>query len=244
MASIGFFSYVYDQQKATQFSMETIRKYHPDSFFLVACDAGSDHYDLCKRYNAHYYHSQTRLGYFIQPFGYRKEKIIEWLSRFYIACVKTDTTHLMVVEDDVVLCKPVTVEDHWEVAGHEWRGGNTFPPAFIDILQKFSGKYPHVQGYGAGGGSIFKVKTFLENYFWIIDFLKNNADFIQDNIYPTIGWMDCFMTYFYMLCGKEYTVNPHLYSVPLNPPDLRRTYDLNSAPPHIQIVHDYKNYYV
>jgi hypothetical protein len=242
--SIGFFHTVFDNKKATEYSIKTIRQFHPDSFYMISGDAGSDHYDLCKQYNINYYQSQKRLGYPTQPYGFRKEGIIEWLSRFYIACIKTDTTHLMMVEDDVVLVKPVTVEDHWEVSGHEWRGGNTFPPEFIRILENVSGKYPHVQGYGAGGGSIFKVSTFIQNYFQVVNFLNQYGDMIQDQIYPTMGWIDCFMTYYYMMAGKEYTINPHLYSIPLNPPELRRNYDLNNTPENKEIIHDFKNYYM
>jgi hypothetical protein len=239
MATIGFFNCVSTQPRATEESVKSIRQFHPDTFFMIACDAGPDYYDLCKKYNIEYYHSQTNLSYPVQPFGYRKEKILEWLSRFYIACVKTNTTHLMMVEDDVVLVKPVTVEDDWEVAAHDTTKDNKFPDQFNEIIERFSGVKPHVTGYGAGGGAIFKVSTFLENYWQITEFIRNNADYIQDNIYPTMGWMDCYMTYFYLLSGKKYTNNPHLFNI--WPTD--KNFDLTTVPEEIQIVHNYKKYY-
>lgn len=240
MATIGFFNCVSTQPKATEHSVQSIRKFHPDSFFMIACDAGPDYYTLCKQYNIEYYHSQKNLSYPVQPYGYRKEKILEWLSRFYIACIKTDTTHLMMVEDDVVLVKPVTVEDDWEVAGHATTHANLFHPEFTKMIHEYSGVYPDVQGYGAGGGSIFKVKTFLDNYFGVVEFIDKNADYIQDNFYPTMGWMDCYMTYYYLLCGKKYTNNPYLFNI--WPTD--KNYDINNVPSEMKIVHNYKNYYV
>lgn len=240
MATIGFFNCVSTQPKATEHSVQSIRNFHPDSFFMIACDAGPNYYTLCKQYNIEYYHSQKNLSYPVQPYGYRKEKMLEWLSRFYIACIKTDTTHLMMVEDDVVLVKPVTVEDDWEVSGHATTHANLFHPEFTKMIHEYSGVYPDVQGYGAGGGSIFKVKTFLDNYFGVVEFIDKNADYIQDNFYPTMGWMDCYMTYYYLLCGKKYTNNPYLFNI--WPTD--KNYDINNVPSEIEIVHNYKNYYV
>ena len=240
MSSIGFFNCVSNQPRATEESIKSIRNFHPDAFFMIACDAGPDYYDICKQYNVQYYHSQVKLGYPVQPFGYRKDKILEWLSRFYIACIKTNTTHLMMVEDDVVLVNPVTVEDEWEVAAHDTTRDNRFAPQFTHMIREFSGVEPDVTGYGAGGGAIFKVKTFIDNYFQIVEFIEKNADYIQDYIYPTIGWMDCYMTYFYLLAGKKYTVNPHLYN--FFPPLLDDSV-LNSLPEQVQVVHGLKKYY-
>ena len=59
-----------------------------------------------KKYNCDYLYANKRLGYPSQPYGYRMDAVIEWLVRFYTACVRSlsqGSTHMMLVEDDVAV---------------------------------------------------------------------------------------------------------------------------------------------
>ena len=113
------------------------------------------------------------------------------------------------------------------------------PNEFLDIIEKFSGVRPKQNFYNCGGGSIFKTKTFLDNYFDIRFFLENNLDYIQDNIYPTLGWMDCYMCVFYLLCGKDVVQNTKLHN---NWP-IKIPLDFNEVPVGTNLVHNFKDYY-
>jgi FkbM family methyltransferase len=108
----------------------------------------------------------------------------------------------MMVEDDVWIKKsPITVKDEWEMAGWNIKVGNIIPDNIIDSIEQFSGKQPLTNQYGCGGGSIFKVSTFLENYDRVIGWFKDNHDKFQQQ-YSPLGFMDCYMVVYYMLCGN------------------------------------------
>ena len=70
-------------------------------------------------------------------------------------------------------------------------------------------------------------------------FFVDNLDYIQDNIYPTLGWMDCFMCVFYLLCGKELAQNKSLYN---NWP-IKIPFEMNDVPEGTYLIHNFKDYY-
>ena len=89
--------------------------------------------------------------------------------------------------------------------------------------------------YGSGGGSIFKVETFVENYDRIISIFEEELPkAIETEININMGWVDNFMTLYYLLCGKSQTPNPCLTEVTTNP---------NWDSPQYSIVHQYKEFY-
>lgn len=239
MSTLSFFSTVYDNKKATEYSLRTVREFYPDAYYMLIGDGGSDHIDLAKKYNCDFYYNNIRLGYPEQPFGYKKEKVLEWLMRFYISCLKCNSDYIMMVEDDVVLLDKITIQDDWECVGHVITHGNKIPKPLLDACEKISGQKLKTDFYGSGGGSIFKVRTVLENFGTVYGFFNNNLDFIQESMYPTLGWLDCFTTFFFYLCGKSFTQNEKMYNIfPVS-----KTFDLNTLKGQYEIVHGYKNYY-
>jgi hypothetical protein len=228
---------------------------------MVMNDAGTNYYDLCKKYNLEYYHSQIRMGYPSEPYGYPMETVLEFWERFYIACLRTDTTHLMYLEEDIKILKPITVPDDVEVYGFDtcWPNGdkftNGFPDEFIKIITDFSGVVPNVNGYGAEGGTIYKVDTFLNNFFKIKEWMHKNYNYIRNNVYPKMGWQDSYGTYFYLLSGKPFTVNPNIKNV-FDPEGTKefdyyghyeypRRYAVTKGiPDHVEVLHHYKKYYI
>jgi 5-hydroxyisourate hydrolase-like protein (transthyretin family) len=64
------------------------------------------------------------------------------------------------------------------------------------------------------------------------------------NQYTPLGFMDCFMVVYYMLCGKDYLSNPYMTDTHHHTND---GYDfdgfVNDQPENIEIVNNYKKYY-
>ena len=236
MASLGFFLPAY-YPKASEEVIKNIRSFYPDSTFVVASDAGPNHCELSREYNVHFQYYPKNLGASIMPHGYKKEAVMEWLRRFYIACLLTKETHIFWAEDDIALLRQIEVKDEWEIYAHDTT--NYVPEGLLKFCEEVSGKYPSRPFYGAGGGTIYKVSTYIENYFKIVSIFDQIFEQVQEQ-YPTFGWYDCFMTIVYFMCGKEYTVNPGIFEIkPMN-----KNFDLESLDKSkYSIVHLYKNHY-
>ena len=240
MSSISFLHLASAGKKvSTDKIVHNIRNLYPTAPYYLASDAAENLMDIAARYNTHYTHYENKLGY---P-GYNSEKILAWLERFHFAAENCGTTHIMMVEDDVWLRNTLSVRDEWEMACHDIRVGNIIPEPVIDMIERFAGKRPLTNQYGGGGGSIFKVSTFLNNYTRVTNWFKNNTDFIRENFYTELGFMDCYMVVYYMLCGKDYTVNPCMTDTHTHHQNFDFDKFVNEQPENIEIVNNYKKYY-
>lgn len=224
---------------STEKMVENVRKYHPDSYYFLGSDAADDLSDIALDNNCDYYPFKQKVGY---P-SYNLEKLLIWFDRFHLACQKCDTSHIMMMEDDVWIRKPITINQNWQLAGQHVTVGNIIPDFIVDSIEAFSGKRPTVVQYGCGGGTIFNAKTFVEYYDKVIPWFKENHDWFQIK-YSPLGFMDCYMAVYYFLCGKEYSVNPHLTDTHHH---INNGYDydvfVNQQPEQIEIVNNYKKYY-
>lgn len=265
MSTLSFVHYTTAGQiKAGEKLIENVRSLYPDAFYMVICDKGDDYLPLCNKYGLEYYHSQRKIGYPDEPYGYPMYSVLEFWERFYLACFRCHTTHLMYLEEDIKILKPITVPDDVEVYGFDtcFPDGSPFscifPDAFVSKIRDFSGITPNVTGYGAEGGTIYKVDTFLEFYPRIREWVLQNFDYVKYNIYPKMGWQDSMGTYFYLLAGKPFTVNPHIKNCTycLKTDKLLTTHvqqyvypnGLISVPiescPDLEILHHFKLHYV
>lgn len=240
MSDISFCHLASAGKKLSTLKMvDNVRKYYPETYYFLASDASDDLSEIAFSYNCDYRFYTEKVGY---P-SYNLEKILVWFERFRYACQKCNTSHIMMMEDDVWIKKPITIIDTWEMAGHDIRIGNVIPDYIIDSITEFFGKRPLTNQYGCGGGSIFKVSTFLENYDNVMLWFKDNHDKFQQQYNP-LGYMDCYMVVFYMLCGKDYSVNTYMTDTHHHTND---GYDYDdfvmSTPLHIEIVNNYKKYY-
>jgi hypothetical protein len=224
---------------STKHIVENIRKQYPNTYYLLVSDAADDLWNIATVNNCEYKRYDNKLGY---P-SYDAHKTIEWLKRFRQACLDCNTSHIMMVEDDVWIKKEITVEPNWEMAGGTITHGNVIPENIIDSITEFSGKRPLTNYYACGGGSIFKVSTFLDNFDNVIGWFEKNHDWFQIQ-YSPLGFMDCYMVVYYMLCGKDYTPNPYLADSHHHTND-GYDYDkfVNEQPEHIEIINNYKKYY-
>jgi len=242
MASLGFVMTSSNQPLSGEVTLKQMRKHYPDSYCMILGVGNTDYFNLSKKYNTDYFESKNKLGYPKEPYGWRKKDILEFLEKFYIAFLRTNTTHMMYLEEDVLVLKNIILNDSIEIAGYKTcypdgsRFPNGFPDQFTKMIKDFSGVTPNINGYGAGGGTVMKVDTFLENYPKIKKFIEENIDYIQDKIYPTAGWIDCFLTWYYLLCGKKYTFNPLFQEVDNN-------FTIENAPPWLEVATGCKIHY-
>lgn len=236
MASLGFYIPGFYENASVEV-IKNIRKFYPDSSIIISSDAGPDYYNVSKQYDCQFQYYNNNLGYPEMPHGYKKDKALEWLKRFYVACLLCKETHIMCAEDDIAIVNTIHLKDDWEIYAHGTT--NFVHPAVLKLCEDFSGVAPSRPYYGAGGGSIYKVDTFIQNYHRIVNLFEQVFDQIMPH-YPTFGWYDCYMTIYYFLCGKEYVINPGIFEIkPLN-----KNFDLASVDKEkYQIVHLYKNFY-
>jgi hypothetical protein len=237
MASLGFFHFVYDNLEATEFAIKSAREHYPDSYYILIGDGGVDHYDLAKKYNCDYLHNHNRVGYGAMPV----DKVLESLKRVLVACLKTNTTHIMMMEDDVVILDKINIPDDSQLIGQPIGQINQIHPHLMEIAEKVSGVKPMTDYYCFGGGSILNVATFIEYFGRVYVFYETNLETLK-LIYPQIGWIDCYLTYFYYLAGKNISLHSSFYTVSPWPTDIK-DFDLNTVRGQFAVVDRYKNNY-
>ena len=241
--SISFFHIASVYPESTKVIVENVRKHHPDNYYFLAIDGPRLEYmNVIKEHKLDYILYKEPLGGPVPPYGYNLETTLRFVERFHEACKRCNTSHIIMMEDDVLIVKPVTTEENWEHAAADTKIGNVIPEFVHDLIEQHCGKRPTFKQYGSGGGAIFKVSTFLENYNSNVEWFKNHFDNIQKE-YPTIGYLDCFMDVYYFLCGKDYTANPHRADTHNHQPGFDYELFIDNLPEEIQILNNYKKYY-
>jgi hypothetical protein len=241
--SISFFHIASVYPKATQVIVENVKKHHPNSYYFLAIDGPRIEYmNLIKKYNLDYVLYKEPIGGPIPPIGYDLDKTLRFFERFHEACKRCNTSHIIMMEDDVLINKPITVDSNWQHACADTKVGNFIPEIVVAMIEQQSKKKPTFTQYGAGGGSIFNVSTFLEYYDINIEWFKKYFDTIQ-MYYPTIGYIDCFMNVYYWLAGKDYSANPYRADTHNHQPGFDYETFISNQPPEIEIINNYKKYY-
>ena len=214
---------------------------------MLACDACESYMDLCEKYNCEYLHSQTRVGYPTQPYGYSKSGMIDWITRFYIASLRSNSKYIIMFEDDIVITRKLTLpkeNQFFDCANYDSEHRKRiqldyrFPDRLMNLIKENSGVYPNVDFYGCGGGSIFPVEMINKNYNKMVDFINNSGDEVF-SFYPFFGWIDCFMTIYGLLSGYEYIPNEKITNL------YREDWDaaLVELSEEYEIITHFKKYY-
>lgn len=240
--SLGFINHVSTQPIATGFCLNSIREFYPNSPVVFSVDGYENYqnYKLPQIYdNIEWLYNTAKLGY--PP--YTKEQVLEWLLRTYICVLKLHTDYFMMVEDDLLILNHIEIDPSWECVGHVITHGNIIPSSFLP--DGYQTNY-----YGNGGGSIFKTETFLENYEKITDHFYAYWWKYERDFYPQCGYMDCFMTIYFMLCGKQYTPNTRMLNLdPHTVEGRQETFDMspsilaNKYKLKYDVIHNTKFYY-
>ena len=247
--TLGVFHQVYTRPKATEEAIKSFRQFHPDTPYVLICDGGKSFHRIAKKYDCFYVHEENNLGYKDHThahqvkfgnipigtgiYGMTKEKVLEWLRRFRLACTLCNTDHILMMEDDILIRGEINVPETWEFAGQA-KPGNLLQEEFMRYLTEKYGVEWNVNYYGTGGGSIFNANTFLENYERVIKIFDEEFDYIKNNLCGNLGWVDVWMHMYYFLCGKQYRHNNLLTETTSNP-----IWDISKEP----IVHQYKVHY-
>lgn len=242
MSNISFFHIASVYPKATVEIVKNARQHHPKGYYFLGVDNTFSYQQVADIYKTDYKFYTTKVGGPKGDYGYRLDGTIEFLKRFRTACLLSRSSHIIMMEDDVLIVKPITVDPDWEVACANIQIGNVIPEPVHDLIEQHCGKRPTFKQYGAGGGSIFKVSTFLSNFDRNIKWFEEHFDKIQ-SYYPTIGYIDCFMNVYYYLCGKDYTANPHLADTHNHRPGFDYETFISSQPTEIEIINNYKKFY-
>ena len=241
--SISFFHIASVYPKATEVMIENVRKHHPDNYYFLAIDGPRIEYmNLVEKFNLDHVSYDKPLGGPVAPYGYNLETTLRFLERFYEACKRCNTNHIIMMEDDVLIVKPITVNPRWDHVGADTKVGNVLPNIVLDLIQSHCGSRPNPFQYGAGGGTIFNKNVFLVNYNKNVEWFKKHFENIQE-YYPTIGYIDCFMNVYYWLCNKQYAGNPHRADTHNHFPGFDYETFISNQPSEIEIINNYKKYY-
>lgn len=238
--TLGFINHVSNHPKATWECYQSIRKFYPDAPYFFSVDGGCRYqYEASEWLQEEFLSNTTQLGY--PP--YTKDKVLEWLKRMYIGFLKLGTDHVCMVEDDMMVLGPIQYPEDVECFGHNITIGNDIHGTLLHEIESFSKKAIKATKYGAGGGSIFKASTFIDNYAKLTEYIDKNWYVFEEYYWPQCGYMDCYMVLYYLLCGKDYTPNKRMINLwPADyttaPEDIIKTYSGD-----MEIVHNYKRFY-
>jgi hypothetical protein len=228
--------------KATTEIVKNARLHHPNEYYFLGVDNTFSYQLVADIYETDYKFYHNKVGGPKEDYGYRLEGTLEFLERFKTACLNSNSSHIIMMEDDVLIVKPITIDANWEHVCADTKIGNHIPESVLTMIELHCGKRPTFTQYGAGGGSIFKVSTFLEHYDSNIEWFKKYFEMIQ-MVYPTIGYIDCFMNVYYWLAGKDYSVNPHRADTHNHKPGFDYETFISNQPSEIEIINNYKKYY-
>jgi len=241
--NFGCIHIAWKHREATNHAVKQFRKYHPNNPYTLISDRGFDYSELANEYNLNYIHSylncnpNRRKGHPDGIYGASENELLGWLHYLREACkyaIKYNSTHILLMEDDVLTQSKVVIDPKWECAGHYYPESNKLNPRLLEWIKRKYNVSPNVDLYGAGGGSVFKIDTFLKNYHKIYDFVDDDYDKIVQNMEYQFGWPDLMITVAYFICGKDYSVNNILTESHFTP-------DYENS--KFSLVHQYKKYY-
>jgi hypothetical protein len=154
--SISFTYNPFGYKAAYENVLKNLRIHYPSSDVFVYIDSSIDNQeyisDLAASYACHLINRQKEMKYIHKTgtFEENSVKMQEWIDRIIYTCISTDSTWVMLLEDDVLIRKKI----------------NRWPEADC-------GRNRHNMGF-LGGGSIFRRVKFLEavEYTNIYDFME------------------------------------------------------------------------
>lgn len=245
---LGFYHQLGVQPDATRECLKSLREIYPDSPVYLSTDGMQNYaefHEIALEHNCEIMCNRTPLGY--PP--YDAYSVRRWMNRLLSGMLRLGTSHVAMIEDDILFNREMHYLEELDCLGHVIPHGNKIPEVVLNDIEKFSGKRPNADYYGAGGGSIFGTKVFIENYWNVTNHLINNWEFYKSNYWPQVGYADCYMVLFYMLCGKDFYQNPNLFNFdPHNP--IQNHISKNSPPSLVKQnfgehawIHNYKFHY-
>ena len=117
----------YQNIEAGEKSVETFKKFYPDSDLFLTVDVGGDidgYTKISNKYNASIKINSIKVGRCgifgdysnSNPSGdenfrthWPKENAFEWLNGIYDACLRTTSKYMIILEEDVFILKPISI---------------------------------------------------------------------------------------------------------------------------------------
>lgn len=195
---------VYNNKKATEFSVSEFRRYNPNVKYYLLSDGGLDFSDIANKYDCIYVHDELNTG-LISLTADKVKILISRLRKFFKT---TESKYGLYMEDDVLCRGKVSLENPIDITMLDVP---TNKMILYDKILKYN-QNPNVDWYGSCGGNfLMNIFEEQENIDLINRFLSN--DFISDQA----GTIDQLLPSLYLICGYKCTVNPLLSDLNRDP---------------------------
>lgn len=219
MNKLSAYLWGYKNYTAGVKSIETFRKFYPESDVFVRIDTDGDLENYKTElipYNVDISLQTKKIGYpgkFL-PSGHDVgrdywpyENLHTWLKSIYDCCKITDSKYIIILEEDVFLLKPISIiEKEFGVAIVTNR--NSFPYRIIKFIQDLNGNTNTI-GYGACGGAIINTQLFIKGFDIAINHLRTEFDDISKRTH-LVGWSDIMLQVIIMCARGDVIVNEQL----------------------------------
>ena len=215
----------YQNIEAGEKSVETFKKFYPDSDLFLTIDVGGDidgYTKISNKYNGSIRTNSIKVGR-CGTFGdysnsnppgdenfrthWPKENAFEWLNGIYDACLRTTSKYMIILEEDVFILKPISILND-EFGASITITKNPIPPVILNFIKSFGGNTTDDK-YGCSGGCIINVQDFIRGYEFCKDELLENYDDIAKST-KLIGWSDCILQVIIQCSGSRIIINKQL----------------------------------
>lgn len=236
LAGLGYF---HSQLKATYEVLKNFRHFYPSTSLVVINDAGkSELEDISKIFQATYcpYSKNLTTGNNIDDINV----MIEWMERFFHAIETIQESHVILLEDDVILLRFI---DETKIQGQifGYNPNTLLPEKVTQYLKTYN---PMVQSqrihYGGYGGCILEVRFFqwIASQDWKTEMRRYGE--LSQRFSPTQqSWYfnDCCLSFLCWRYGGEIVQNPEWGD--LNIIGTTEKYKKGQ----LSIVHQYREHY-
>jgi hypothetical protein len=207
----------YKNYEAADVSFRKFKEFYPNSniFIRVDIDGDYENYEkVANKYNANISKTPIKIGYpgnfnekNIGRDGWPKENTFEWLNGIYLACKKSTSKYMIILEEDVFILKPITILNG-EFGAAIVRTNNTMPYPVMNFIKSLFGNTSYNK-YGCCGGCIINVEDFIRGWEYTKDELWQQYDILLNQT-KLIGWSDCVLQIIIQCSGSSIVINEQL----------------------------------
>jgi len=181
------FYHCFKDKEATTAVLREFRRHYPLATVHLISDGGDDFADVAAEFGCVYYY-ERRIGLQIKV---GKDSLHEWLRRFERVCLECQEDWLLVLEDDVLVRKPI------HQPRHAIEGANLGHKLWWRPIWKYvHDRHPNLvnNGYGGGGGSLVNREKAIEaiRLYWErenFDAWKRMCRYVASDIWLTVMFM-------------------------------------------------------